>query len=190
MLAGERGPHGRTRARRDSGSSAAARPCPIYLAALMPPMLGFSQDRRRRHPELHARLAVPRMSSSCARGARRRDASQLEIVSQFQTIVTTTSPPRAGRHADGAVILPRSTPVVALRSRTGKIRPAGAKGRARNLAAVSDEMIDRLAIIGPASHCRERLEAFVRAGVTTPMVHPFLFDEASIWSAFDALAPG
>ena len=65
-----------------------------------------------------------------------------------------------------------------------------AKDRARNLAAVTDEMIDRLAIIGPASHCRERLEAFVRAGVTTPMVHPFLFDEAVDLAAFDALAPG
>jgi len=50
-------------------------------------------------------------------------------------------------------------------------------------------MIDRLAIIGPAPHCRERLAAFARAGVTTPMIHPFLFDEASIWAAFDALAP-
>ena len=37
-----------------------------------------------------------------------------------------------------------------------------AKDRARNLAAVTDEMIDRLAIIGPADHCRERLRGLRR----------------------------
>ena len=65
-----------------------------------------------------------------------------------------------------------------------------AKDRGRNTGAVTDEMIDRLAIIGTAAHCRERLAAFVAAGVTTPMVHPFLFDEASIWGVFEGLAPG
>src|SRR5438093_1403616 len=43
-----------------------------------------------------------------------------------------------------------------------------AKDRTRNVAAVTDAMIDRLAIIGSAEHCRSRLAEFVAAGVTTP----------------------
>ena len=31
--------------------------------------------------------------------------------------------------------------------------------------------------------------AFAAAGVTTPMVHPFLFEEAAMWRALEALAP-
>jgi alkanesulfonate monooxygenase SsuD/methylene tetrahydromethanopterin reductase-like flavin-dependent oxidoreductase (luciferase family) len=65
-----------------------------------------------------------------------------------------------------------------------------AKDRARNTAAVTDDMVDRLAVIGPPEHCRARLQAFHAAGVTTPMVHPFLFDEAAMWKVFESLAPG
>jgi len=65
-----------------------------------------------------------------------------------------------------------------------------AKDRARNLAAVTDEMVDRLAIVGSPAECRAHLAAFVDAGVTTPMIQPFLFDEAAIWRTFEALAPG
>ena len=57
------------------------------------------------------------------------------------------------------------------------------------MAAVTDDMVDRLAIIGTPEHCRKRLAAFVEAGVTTPMIQPFLFDEAAIWRTFEALAP-
>ena len=51
-------------------------------------------------------------------------------------------------------------------------------------------MIDRIAIIGTADECRRRVRAFHDAGVTTPMVHPFLFDESAIWAALQGLAPG
>ena len=41
-------------------------------------------------------------------------------------------------------------------------------------------MIDRLAIIGSADALpRARSPPSPRAGVTTPMIHPFLFDEAA-----------
>ncbi|TMA35326.1 MAG: LLM class flavin-dependent oxidoreductase [Deltaproteobacteria bacterium] len=64
-----------------------------------------------------------------------------------------------------------------------------AKDRAHNVAAVTDEMVDRLAIIGSAEHCRARLAEFAAAGVTTPMIQPFLFDETAIWRTFESLAP-
>jgi alkanesulfonate monooxygenase SsuD/methylene tetrahydromethanopterin reductase-like flavin-dependent oxidoreductase (luciferase family) len=65
-----------------------------------------------------------------------------------------------------------------------------AKDRARNLAAVTDEMIDRIAIIGSVDECRRKLQAFHAAGVTTPMVHPFLFDETAMAAVLEGLAPG
>jgi alkanesulfonate monooxygenase SsuD/methylene tetrahydromethanopterin reductase-like flavin-dependent oxidoreductase (luciferase family) len=64
-----------------------------------------------------------------------------------------------------------------------------AKDRARNLAAVSDAMVDKLTVVGSAAHCRARLAAFAAAGVTTPMVHPFLFDETAIWRTLESLSP-
>ena len=77
-----------------------------------------------------------------------------------------------------------------LRRRGARAIAAGwhAKDRGRNLAGVTDAMIDRIAIIGTADECRARLAAFAAAGVTTPMVHPFLFDEAAMWRALEALA--
>jgi probable F420-dependent oxidoreductase len=202
MLAGERVTfEGRTiRTRGFRLVSPPPRPVPIYLAALMPPML-----------ELAGEIAdgvilnfmpveaVPRMLGHVRRGAERagRDASQLEIVSRFQTIVTDDVAAARGaiRHMMGPYfatsVYNRFVAWCGFPDEAAAILAGWqAKDRARNLAAVTDEMIDRIAVIGPAAHCRERLHAFAEAGVTTPMVHPFLFDEASIWAAFELLAPG
>jgi len=201
MLAGERVTfQGRTIATRGFRLvSVPPAPVPIYLAALMPPML-----------ELAGEIAdgvilnfmpveaVPRMLEHVRRGAERagRDASQLEIVSRFQTVVTDDVAGARGalRHMMGPYfatsVYNRFVAWCGFADEAAAILSGWkAKDRGRNLAAVTDEMIDRLAIIGPAEHCRERLEAFARAGVTTPMVHPFLFDEAAVWAAFEGLAP-
>jgi alkanesulfonate monooxygenase SsuD/methylene tetrahydromethanopterin reductase-like flavin-dependent oxidoreductase (luciferase family) len=45
-------------------------------------------------------------------------------------------------------------------------------------------------IIGSVDECRRKLQAFHDAGVTTPMVHPFLFDVRAISAALEGLAPG
>src|SRR5215475_4404435 len=202
MLAGERVTFaGRTvRTSRFRLVSLPPQPVPIYLAALMPPML-----------ELAGEIAdgvilnfmpveaVPRMLEFVRRGAERagRDASQLEIVSRFQTIVTDDVAAARGaiRHMMGPYfatsVYNRFVAWCGFPDEAAAILAGWqAKDRARNLAGVTDEMIDRIAVIGPAAHCRARLRAFAEAGVTTPMVHPFLFDEASIWAAFEQLAPG
>jgi len=202
MLAGERVTFaGRTiRTRGFRLVSLPPQPVPIYLAALMPPML-----------ELAGEIAdgvilnfmpvdaVPRMLGHVRRGAERagRDPSRLEIVARFQTIVTDDVAGARGalRHMMGPYfatsVYNRFVAWCGFADEAAAILAGWqAKDRARNLAAVSDEMIDRIAVIGPASHCRERLRAFADAGVTTPMVHPFMFDEAAIWSAFEQLAPG
>jgi probable F420-dependent oxidoreductase len=174
-------------------------PVPIYIAALMPPML-----------ELAGEIAdgvilnfmpveaVPRMLEHVRIGAARakRDTSQLEVVARFQCVVTDDR--RAARDALRHMMGPYFATSVYNRfvswcgfADEAREIEAGwrAKDRPRNLGAVTDDMIDRLAIIGSADECRERLAAFAAAGVTTPMIQPFLFDEAAIWRTLEALAP-
>jgi len=174
-------------------------PVPIYVAALMPPML-----------ELAGEIAdgvilnfmpveaVPRMLEHVRQGAVRagRDPATIEVVSRFQVVVTDDPP--AARSALKHMMGPYfATSVynrfVAWCGFPDEAREIGAawraKDRTRNVAAVSDDMVDRLAIIGSPAHCRERLAAFAAAGVTTPMIQPFLFDEAAIWRTFESLAP-
>jgi len=175
-------------------------PVPIYVAALMPPMLGLAG-------ELADGVilnffpvdALPRIIEHVRAGAARagRDPAGIEIVSRFQVIVTDDVP--RARDALRLMMGPYFATSVYNRfvawcgfpdEAAAILAGWQAKDRARNLAAVTDDMIDRIAVIGDAAHCRRRLAEFAAAGVTTPMVHPFLFDEASIWKTFEALAPG
>ena len=175
------------------------KPVPLYVAALMPPML-----------ELAGELAdgvilnffpvdaLPRILDHVRRGAARagRDPKTLEVVARFQVIVTDDV--AAGRAAIRLMMGPYFATSVYNRfvawcgfPDEARAIDAGwrAKDRAANQAAVTDAMIDRLAIIGDAAHCRARLAEFAAAGVTTPMVHPFLFDDAAIWATLEGLAP-
>src|SRR3989441_5180951 len=142
--------------------------------------------------------AVPRMLAHVRKGAERagRDGAALEVVARFQTLVTDDVP-RAR-----AVIRQMMGPYFATSVYNRFVAWCGfaeearaidaawhAKDRARNVAAVTDDIVDRLAIIGTPKHCRKRLAAFVKAGVTTPLIQPFLFDEAAIWRTFEALPP-
>jgi probable F420-dependent oxidoreductase len=201
MLAGERVTfEGKTvRTRNFRLVSPPPAPVPIYVAALMPPML-----------ELAGEIAdgvilnfmpveaVPRMLDHVRIGAERagRDASKLEVVARFQTVVTDDPPAAraAIRHMMGPYfatsVYNRFIAWCGFPSEARVIDEAWrTKDRARNLAAVTDEMIDRLAIIGSAEHCRAQLAAFAAAGVTTPMIQPFLFDEEAIWRTLEELAP-
>ena len=173
-------------------------PVPIYLAALMPPMLELAGEIADGVIlNFQPVEAMPRMLEHVAIGAARagRDPKSLEIVSRFQTVVTD--------EVDGARTALRMMmgPYFATSVYNRFVAWCGfadeaseilagwqAKDRGRNMGAVTDAMIDRLAIIGSADECRARLRAFHTAGVTTPMIQPFLFDEAAMWRCFEELA--
>jgi probable F420-dependent oxidoreductase len=200
MLAGERvtfdGRRIRTRGFRLVSPPPA--PVPIYLAALMPPMLELAGEIGDGVIlNMMPVEAVPRMLEHVRRGAERagRDPKALEVVARFQVIVTDdpAGARTAVRHMLGPYfatsVYNRFAAWCGFEQEAAEILAGWrAKDRARNLAAVTDEMIDRIAIIGTAAECRRRLEAFHRAGVTTPMVHPFLFDERAIWTALEGLS--
>jgi probable F420-dependent oxidoreductase len=176
------------------------KPVPLYLAALMPPMLELAGEIADGVIlNMMPVDAVPRMLEHVRRGAARagRDASTLEVVARFQTIVTDD--PAGARQAVRHMMGPYFATSVYNRfvawcgfpeEAAAIARAWTAKDRAGNLAAVTDEMIDRIAVIGTPEQCRARLRQFADAGVTTPMVHPFLFDEGAIRTVFESLAPG
>jgi alkanesulfonate monooxygenase SsuD/methylene tetrahydromethanopterin reductase-like flavin-dependent oxidoreductase (luciferase family) len=64
------------------------------------------------------------------------------------------------------------------------------RDRAGVAAAMTDDLVDRIAILGSAEHCREQLAGFVAAGVTTPVLSPLAVDRATIEAVFAAFAPG
>jgi alkanesulfonate monooxygenase SsuD/methylene tetrahydromethanopterin reductase-like flavin-dependent oxidoreductase (luciferase family) len=57
--------------------------------------------------------------------------------------------------------------------------------------AISDRLIDALVITGPADKCKERLESFREAGLTTPILAPFSLtgEPSRVRAALEALAP-
>ena len=201
MLAGERvtfeGKTVRTRGFRIVSPPPA--PVPIYVGALMPAMLELAGEVGDGVILNFFPLeALPRMLAHVRAGAERagRDFSRIEIVSRFQTVVTDE--PEAARALIKQMMGPYFATSVYNRfvswcgfpDEAARILAAWQKkDRTANVAAVTDEMVDRLAIIGPAEHCRARLQAFADAGVTTPMVHPFLFDETNVWRTIEGLAP-
>src|SRR3989441_12433907 len=159
------------------------RPVPIYVAALMPPML-----------ELAGEIAdgvilnfmpveaVRRMLAHVRKGAERagRDGAELEVVARFQTLVTDDVP--RARDAIRQMMGPYFATSVYNRfvawcgfAEEARAIDAAwrAKDRARNVAAVTDDIVDRLAIIGTPEHCRKRLPALVKAGVPPPHPPPF-----------------
>src|SRR5262245_53621039 len=201
MLAGERVTfEGKTvRTRNFRLVSPPPEPVPIYVAALMPAMLELAGEIADGVVLNFMPVeAVPRMLAHVRTGAERagRDPGGIEVVARFQTVVTedVAAARAAIRHMMGpyfaTTVYNRFVAWCGFADEARAIDAAWrTRDRARNVAAVTDEMVDRLAIIGPAEHCRERLAAFVAAGVTTPMIQPFLFDEAAIWRTFEDLAP-
>jgi alkanesulfonate monooxygenase SsuD/methylene tetrahydromethanopterin reductase-like flavin-dependent oxidoreductase (luciferase family) len=70
------------------------------------------------------------------------------------------------------------------------VADAFARGdRAGVAAAMTDEFVDGIAILGSAESCREQLAAFVAAGVTTPVIAPLAADPAAIERIYEAFAP-
>src|SRR5437870_5314395 len=175
-------------------------PVPVYVGALMPPMLELAGEVADGVILNFMPVeAVPRMLAHVRKGAQRvgRDGAELEVVARLQTLVTDDVP--RARDAIRQMMGPYFATSVYNRfvawcgfAEEARALDAAwrARDRARNVAAVTDDMVDRLAIIGTPERCRERLAAFVRAGVTTPTIQPFLFDPAALWGTLEALAPG
>jgi len=172
---------------------------PIHVGALMPPMLELAGEVADGVTlNMMPVEAVPRMLEHVRKGAARagKDPATLEIVARFQVCVTDD--PAGARAVLRAAFGPYfATSVynrfVAWCGFDDEAREilAGwqAKDRGRVAAGVTDAMLDRIGILGSAEECRERIEAFRAAGVTTPMVSSFFPDEQVMWRTLEALSP-
>src|SRR5579885_2343404 len=142
-------------------------PVPIYVAALMPPMLELAGEIADGVVlNFFPREALPRILEHVRIGSCRAaaDPAGIEVVSRFQVIVTDdrAAARQALRHMMGPYfatsVYNRFVAWCGFAHEAREILAGWqAKDRARKLPAVSDEMIDRLAIIGSAAECRAQL---------------------------------
>jgi probable F420-dependent oxidoreductase len=176
------------------------RPLRIYLAALREQMLELAG-------EVGEGLiinfmpvdAMPKILAAYRTGAARagRNGSRDEVVARFQVGITddVASARKLVRAAFGGYV---ATPVynrffewVGFGDVAKGVRQAFAsKDREGSALAMSDDFIDRVTILGSAQECREKLAAFVEAGVTTPILSPLAASPQAAAAVFQALAPG
>lgn len=175
------------------------KPVPIYVGALKPPMLQLAGEVGDGVAvNLLPAAALPRMIAEIGRGAAKagKDPANLEIVCRFQAWVTDD--PKAARAFIRRFMTGYFTTSVynAFAQWCGFVEEARAmreawakRDREKTEAAFTDEMIDAITLIGSEKHCRDRIAAFVDAGLTTPMFHAFAPDPQEVWRTLAALAP-
>jgi probable F420-dependent oxidoreductase len=176
-----------------------AHPVPIYLAALREKMLALAGEIGDGViVNLFPVTALPQMLAALRSGAARtgRDASSFEVVCRFQVAVTDDVGAARGlvRLAFAGYF---AQPVYnaylrwcGFEAEAQALSQAFARGdRAASAAALTDQMIDRIAILGSAERCREQIAEFVAAGVTTPVISPLATDVRAIEKVFETFAP-
>jgi alkanesulfonate monooxygenase SsuD/methylene tetrahydromethanopterin reductase-like flavin-dependent oxidoreductase (luciferase family) len=138
------------------------------------------------------------MLAHVAAGAKRagKDPATLEVVCRHQVLVTDDRP--AARELFRSALTGYfATPVynrfaawygfeeearlIAEGFRTGN--------RALTRQGMSDRFVDALAIFGSVQECRERIAAYVAAGVTTTAISVLSFDPETVRATLEGLAP-
>jgi probable F420-dependent oxidoreductase len=176
-----------------------AQPVPVYLAALRERMLGLAGEiGDGLILNLFPVSALPRILETYRAGGERagRDVSGHEVVCRFQVGL--------GSDIDAARNLVRlafggyvAQPVYnayfrwcGFEKEAEAVAAAfAARDRAATAAAMSDDMIDRIAILGEGDACREQLAGFVAEGITTSVLSPLAGDRAGVERVFAELAP-
>ena len=187
---------------RSRGPRLGARPVgevPIYLAALRPRMLELAGEiGDGAVVNLFPLSALPQMLAAIRKGAERAGKSLdgYELACRFQVGITDDVP--AARQVfrsvfTGYVAAPVYNKFFAwcgFPELAEEVAKAWAeKDRARAAAAISDEFIDAIAILGTADECRAKLAEFVSAGVTTPVIQPMAVGREANELVLRQLAP-
>ncbi len=175
------------------------REVPIYLAALRERMLALAGEIGDGLVlNLFPVSALPKMLAAHRAGgaAVGRDVSRHEVVVRFQVAVggDVERARNRVRLAFGpyvaAPVYNRFFAWCGFESEARAVAEAFARGdRAALARALSDDLVDRVTILGPAERCREQLAEFVATGVTTPVLSPLSADRAEIERTFEAFAP-
>jgi len=159
-----------------------AEPVPIYIAALRGKMLELAGEvADGLVVNLFPVSALPKMMAAVERGAERagRSLDGFEVACRFQVGITDDVP--AAREVmrntfSGYFAAPVYNkfaewcgfPEVA----ANVAKAFAARDRKATAAALTDEFIDAITILGSAEECRKKLAEFVASGVTTPIIQP------------------
>jgi len=175
-------------------------PVPIYVGALRPAMLELAGEIGDGVAvNLFPAEALPKMLGHVAAGAQRagKDPAQLEVVCRHQVLVTDD---KAGARELFRAALTGyfATPVYnkfaawyGFAEEAAMIDKGFKTGdRALTRKGMTDRFVDSLGIFGSLDECRERIAAFVAAGVTTTIVSVLAFDPEAVRRTLEGLAPG
>jgi probable F420-dependent oxidoreductase len=176
-----------------------AQPVPVYLAALRERMLGLAGEiGDGLILNLFPLSALAKILKAYRAGGERvgRDVSGHEVVCRFQVGLGSDIDAARNlvRFAFGGYV---AQPVYnayfrwcGFEQEAKAVAAAfAARDRAATAAAMTDELIDRIAILGEGDACREQLAGFVAGGITTPVLSPLAGDRAGIERVFSELAP-
>ncbi len=175
------------------------KPLRIYLAALREKMCELAGEiGEGLIINFQPASAMPQILAAYRRGAARagRDGSRDEVVCRFQVCVTDDRARARGlvRAAFGGYL---AAPVYnaflgwcGFPEEAKAIAAAFAKrDRAGVATAITDEIVDRIAIIGTPDECRAQIAGFVKAGVTTPVIAPLATSPADAVRILETFAP-
>jgi alkanesulfonate monooxygenase SsuD/methylene tetrahydromethanopterin reductase-like flavin-dependent oxidoreductase (luciferase family) len=175
-----------------------ANPPPIYLAALRPNMIEMAAEVGDGVIfNLWPKGALPKMMEHVKIGAARagKHWEDVEIVNRAMVLVTNDKP--TARNLFRAAFGPYyATPVynaflawAGYEEAARTIREGwAAKDREKTGGALTDAMIDEIAIIGDEDECRARIQADADGGVHTHIIAPMAASPADLQRTFDAFA--
>lgn len=170
---------------------------PIYLAALQRDMLRLAgRDAAGVLLGLVGAEDVPKLLARVGEGAA---ASPRDVVLRLG-VLPTEDATRARAHCRRLIAAYLSVPAYASMhawlGRAEELEPMWSAWRSGDrraaLAAVPDALVDALFVHGAPDACRERIRAFVDAGVTTPVLSLMQAEGTpfDLRGALEALAPG
>ena len=174
-------------------------PPPIYLAALRANMLEMAAEVGDGVIlNLWPQGALPKMLAHIKTGAERagKNSEEVEVVNRAMVLVTDDK--TQGRNIFRASFGPYyATPVynkflawAGYEEAAAAIREGwAARDREKTAAAMSDDMIDEIAVIGTAEEVRERIRADADSGIHTQIIAPMAVtpkDAMRTFSAFTA----
>ncbi len=171
-------------------------PVPIYLAALRPKMIEMAAEVGDGVIfNLWPKSALPKMMEHVKIGAERAGKNWQDVEIVNRAMVLCTDDKEAGRNAFRAAFAPYyATPVYnsflawAGHSDAASTITEGwaAKDRAKTSGALSDDLIDEIAIIGNEDEIRARVREDAEGGVHTSIIAPMAATPADLDRTFNA----
>ncbi len=171
-------------------------PPPIYLAALRPKMIEMAAEVGDGVIfNLWPKSALPKMIEHVKIGAERAGKNWQDVEIVNRAMVLCTDDKAAGRNAFRAAFAPYyATPVYnkflawAGHGNAAQTITQGwaAKDRAKTSGALTDELIDEIAIIGTEDEIRERIRQDAEGGVHTSIIAPMAATPEDLDRTFNA----